>query len=380
MKILTNIQTSYLAGIGQAFWVLVNNLEKEKKNNLKIVGIKILTDPNVVSRGVFTDQNPKNFSMVSLNGKNISDFKELISKAENIGQIKEGYRDLIQSYYEIIRKESPDLVLINGTYYVPWCLFLAASETKIPVVLHYHGILSKETSHWPEKQRNLMKDMERTFDNDRLFYLFPSMLARKTVEDEVFGHKINKSAVVPNPIADHFFKIRDIGSRKNIGFVGRWSKIKNPKFIKNLAKYNQNKNDLIINLVSEKLRAKKMIGEGIKNIRFIKPMDSSKLGNFYAKMGIILSPSYFETYGNVPQEAIASGTPALVNSNMGVAETFQSLGLKDWIINFDSVKTVSKKILETSGMEVPAKTREYLRQMVSGERISSQIYNILRNV
>jgi len=380
MKILTNIQTSYLAGIGQAFWALVDSLAKNKRNDVEIVGIRVISDPNVSSKGIFSKKKLENFSLLSLNGKDLPDFKKVIMEVNTIEEIKEYYKSLVEGYRKIIKSESPDLILINGTYYIPWILFVAAVSKKLPVVLHYHGILSKEVSHWPDKPRLLMEKLEKTFDNDRLFYLFPSELAKKTVEKEVFGHKISKSAIIPNPVPNHFFDIKEIGVRQNVGFVGRWSKIKNLNFVKRLARYSQKKKSFKINMVTDPEMAKKAMRKNLKWVKLIKPMENYKLAGFYAKMGIVLSPSHFETYGNVPQEAIATGTPALVNPNMGVAETFINLGLKDWIIDFDSVGRVYKKIEEFSGSEVSMKVREGLRQMVSGEKISYKIIETLKRV
>jgi len=381
MKILTNVQTSYLAGIGQAFLSLLKGLEKDYSRQIKIIGVKITSDPNVSEKGIYDNNKINNFKLLSINGEKLPGFGEVIKKAEGINDLKNNYEELIENYRKLITKESPDLVLINGTYYVPWCLYIAAKDTKIPIILHYHGILSKEVSHWEEKPRLIMNEMERNFDNDRLFYLFPSELARNAVEQEVFGHQIYKSAVIPNPIPDHFFKVKLVGDKKNIGFVGRWSKIKNPDFIKKMVNFSYKKGDKYkFNLVTSKKEFKKEIKKHLKNVNFFEPMKSRLLAKFYEKMGVVISPSYFETYGNVAQEAIASGTPALVSSNMGVTETYKKLGLEDWILDFSSVAGVYKKIEEVSGSEVSEKIRQNLKEIVSENVISSRMIKVFKSL
>ena len=101
--------------------------------------------------------------------------------------------------------------------------------------------------------------------------------------------------------------------------------------------------------------------DSMSNLSYIKlydPMSSRKLAKFYEKMGIIISPSLFETYGNVAQESIASGTPALISSNMGVSETFRDLGLSDYIVNFKSTQDVYNKIINFSGQPISDKVRK----------------------
>jgi len=70
------------------------------------------------------------------------------------------------------------------------------------------------------------------------------------------------------------------------------------------------------------------------------------LAEFYCSCSLIITPSHFETFGNVPLEAIATGTPALINKEVGVREVFNKIGLKDFILDFEDVDSVVKKIKE----------------------------------
>ncbi len=96
-------------------------------------------------------------------------------------------------------------------------------------------------------------------------------------------------------------------------------------------------------------------------------------------MGMILSPSFFETYGNVPQEAIASGVPALVSSNMGVAEIFKQLGLAEFITDFTSMANAYERIKDVSGQSVSQDIREKMKELLSPEIIHRQMFNILES-
>ena len=381
MKILTNIQTSQLGGIGQTLQNLILYLEKNNPSDIKIVGVEVTSEPNCSSKGINYHQVSNSvLKMISI-GVKTPYFGDLIQKVSNVKEIKETYAELIDAYIDIIKREKPDLILINGTYFVPWSLFQAGSALKVPMVLHYHGILSKETAHYDTSLQKIILEMEKTFDNDNLLYVFPSKLAKKTVENEVFGHKISKTAIIPNSIPDHFFNIEKTGLAKNVAFVGRWSAIKNPQFIKKIINFDRKeKGGHSFNIVSD---IEKMKKDSMSNLSYIKvydPMSSRKLAKFYEKMGIIISPSLFETYGNVAQESIASGTPALISSNMGVSETFRDLGLSDYIVNFKSTQDVYNKIINFSGQPISDKVRKKLKRNLTPQVVNKRLLKALRSL
>lgn len=123
--------------------------------------------------------------------------------------------------------------------------------------------------------------------------------------------------------------------------------------------------------------------DSMSNLSYIKlydPMSSRKLAKFHEKMGIIISPSLFETYGNVAQESIASGTPALISSNMGVSETFRDLGLSDYIVNFKSTQDVYNKIINFSGQPISDKVRKKLKRNLTPQVVNKRLLKALRSL
>ena len=94
----------------------------------------------------------------------------------------------------------------------------------------------------------------------------------------------------------------------------------------------------------------------------------------------MLSPSRFETYGNVAQEAVACGTPSLVSEQMGVAETFRKIGLDDLIIDFSCPKRVLENIEMLLNYPIPQETIETLRKNFSNEKISAEFVQILKSI
>ncbi len=381
MKILTNIQTSQLGGIGQTLHNLICSLEKNNPEKIKIIGVEVISEPNCSEKGIsYQKISDSTLKMISVN-IDVPYFKDIIQTIKNTKDIKEAYSELIHQYISIIKKEKPSLILLNGTYFIPWCLFQAGSQLGIPMVLHYHGILSKETSHYDLSLQNIILEMERTFDNDNLFYIFPSNLAKTTVEEEVFNHKISKIAIIPNSIPKHFFKIKPTGYSKNVAYIGRWSAIKNPDFIKKIIRYNKRKEgDFCFNIVSNIEKAQKEIGDKFDNTKLYEPMNSHKLAKFYEMMGIVISPSLFETYGNVAQESLATGTPALISPNMGIAETFRELGLSDYIVDFKSTKNVYDKITNLSGQTISDQVIKKLKYNLTPNVVNENLIRTLKSV
>jgi len=375
MKILTNIRFAQTAGIAQVVLSFMDFIERSKGNDLNIVAVNITNQ----KKTTFKKVNTKKTSTISF-GINFLNIAEVVNKSKNLSEVKEKYEKIISAYQTAIKEEKPDLVLINGTYFLPWCLLLASERENIPVVLHYHGVLAKETQNWGKKQRKIFLDMERCFDKKNIFYIFPSKITKNVVEKEVFKHKIKKSAVIPNPVSSHFFEEKNKVEKKNIGIVSRWAGIKNVHFCEELAKYNsKNGNKFVVNVITDLDKNKKIYKKLSKLVKFHKPKSNKNLASFYKNMGIVISPSHFETYGNVAKESVASGTPAIVNSNMGVSETFNNLGLNDWIIDFGSVKLVYEKIENMMGKTVQEDIRNKMKKLYAPNKIFNEIISVLNN-
>lgn len=376
MKVLTNIRFVQTAGIAQVLKSFLDFVEKDRRASLSVVGVNITH----ATKNTHRINRKKNISTVTL-GTKIPAIKDVFAAATSIHDIKKGYIDVIESYRWAIRKEKPDLVLINGTYFLPWCLFMAAKEEGIPAVLHYHGVLSMETQNWPEKERRLFLKMEKSFDSKGVFYIFPSNLTKETVEKNVYKHKIKNFEIIPNPVPEYFFKVGKRFNNIDVGVVTRWAKVKNTDFCKTLAEYNKKRGSRFrINVVTDLEKGDDRYAELSKIAKIYPAMSNRKLADFYGKMGLIISPSHFETYGNVPKEAVASGVPAIINCNMGVSETFKKIGLGEWVANFASVKSVYEKAEEIIGGRVDKKIRTKMRSLYSSKKIFGKIIKTLNQV
>jgi len=373
MKILTNIRFAQTAGIAQVILSFIDFVEKSKGKNLSIVGVNISNN----KKSSFKKVNAKKTSAITI-GVKVPNIAKVINKSKNLEQVKKAYEKVISAYQKAIINEKPNLVLINGTYYLPWCLFLACERENVPAVLHYHGVLAKEVQNWKKCQKKIFLEMEKCFDKKNIFYIFPSKITKNVVEKEVFGHKIKKAAIIPNPVPEHFFLQEEKINKKNIGIISRWTGIKNVRFCEELAIYNsKNGNRFVVNVITDLDKNHSKYKELSEFVKFHKPKTNEKLASFYRDMGVVISPSHFETYGNVAKESIASGTPAMISSNMGVSETFKNLGLHNWIIDFNSVEDVYKKIENVMGENVHVSVKDKMKKLYSPCKIFNQIISVL---
>lgn len=376
IKVLTNVKFAQTAGIAQVVSSFMDFIEASKKPTVNIVAINITDSEKESYRKI----SGKKTSVISVKTK-MPNMADVINAAKNLEQVKQKFEKVIGIYQKAIQKEKPDLVLINGTYFMPWCFFIASEREGVPAVLHYHGILSKETQNWEKRQREIFLDMERSFDRKDMYYIFPSKMTKDIVEKDVFCHKIKKFSILPNPVSEHFFTDKIRKKKLNIGIVSRWAGIKNVSFCKKLAEYNCKKGSkFIVNIITDiNIIKNDDYVKLSKIVKFYKPKSNKKLASFYRNMGVVISPSHFETYGNVAKESIASGTPAMVNCNMGVSETFNNLGLGGWVIDFDSVKSVYEKIESVMGDKVHKNVTDKMKELYMPHTIFTEIVAILNN-
>ncbi|MCK5306880.1 MAG: glycosyltransferase family 4 protein [Candidatus Omnitrophica bacterium] len=264
-------------------------------------------------------------------------------------KFKRHYKPVVDKMAEIIKAESPDIILIIGTFYFPWFLLSAARKAKAPFIIRYGGIIEMEET------KKIWLRMGRDFVNPKYSYVFPSTHSKETVEG-IHQVKLPHSWVIHNGLPDEFFikkkKITKKGKFK-IGYVGRHYGVKNPEFCLALADKLRLSNNSEIEMVSnytgtcskDGKKASRAVKRFLKaGIKLTPSMSTNKLAKFYQSKDLIISPSHFETYGYVPLEAIATGTPALINKTLGIREVFTKLGLDEYIVDFKDVDNIVEKI------------------------------------
>jgi len=380
MKILTNIRFLKVAGIAQTLLSFADFIHKDKTaKDVKFIGVSVEDNFQNDGQAIISKSQEKNFRLISVL-MSVPNIKEAVERSASIKDVEKAYEPLIKTYLSIILKEKPDLVLLNGTYYLPWCLYLAAKRAGVKTAVHYHGCLTKETEHFAEHQRIVFHEMEKMFFSNGNRYIFPSQLAKDTVTGEVFKKEIKHFRILPNPIPLHFFNaIKGKRKSKRIGSVGRWTYVKNPHFVEKFALYNARQiKNFTIHIVTDIGAIARLPLRILDIVKVTKPMDNHKLPDFYSKMDLIICPSHFETYGNVAQEAVASGTPALITPTMGVAETFRHFGLDRWIIDFSSPACAAKAMEKALTETIDPVLRMEIQREMNPQRIHGLALEYLR--
>lgn len=275
-------------------------------------------------------------------------YTRAIEEASSLEELKTKLSHLITFYLETIERSNPDVVLINGTYYRPWALLQAARQKNIPYVVYVHGSVVQEAKGVSGPIFSLLKEMEKDFYAEKAHYIFPSRVALKGTL--FYDHERSDTFhVIHNPLDEVFFtskkpKNTSTNTANTIGFVLRWEEVKNTDFILEFIKYNKTApNPYTIKVVSDLSAEKAMLFED-QFTEFLPPKTMNEMVAFYKEVDLILNPSFFETFGYVPAEAVACGTPAIISPQQGVSEVFLQNGLERMIFDFSDVSEVHKKI------------------------------------
>jgi glycosyltransferase involved in cell wall biosynthesis len=373
MRIATNVTRDYIGGITRSNVVFMDSLQGKGKG---IVGIELNSKRFIQGPTMF-----KHFSSdwFQHNIINIHDLpiKNLIKKSKNLKDLENEYRPIIKIIKDILLKEKPNIVFLNGTYYIPWLISIAAYELKIPIVLRYAGVYTKETENTKPKERKIFNQIEKSFQKRVNFFIFPSKICKKVVEQEVYKKDIKNSTVIPNAF-DVNFESKNVKKNKKvkIAAVGRWDGIKNfKKFFEIHKSLNKQKWDHEAYFVTGDSHIKEIP----KTIKRLNAMKQADLLKFYASKDLVISPSTFETFGNVPIEAIMTGTPVLVSDTMGCSEILKKVKLNKMVISFnDDEENILEKIKLLSLERIDENKIKEIKNVLDPKKINKKIKDILR--
>jgi len=378
MKIAINITREPLAGITTTNLSLLNNLHG---SNISFVGVELNGYRSFLSPVVYRHLSPDwfNHHIVSICDFNIN---QIVKKSKSLADVQKEFKPIIDIVRGIFKKEKPAVVIVNGTYFIPWIIATAAKAEKIPIVLWYAGVLSREVTHMTPKFRKVFLDMEKSMIIKSSKIFFPSTICRDVVYKEVYGSLAVKNAeIIANPIAPLFTRATkyEESVQNRIAFVGRNAPIKNLKEFcsihKKLLKLGwKHEATIVSNLKKHELT------KIPKTIKVIPSMSPKDIKVFYATQGLIISPSIFETFGNVPIEAACIGIPVLVNESMGCTEVLIDSGLERMVINFDNKAAVLERIIELCGQHVLPKQINNLRKRVDTEYVANEMISVVQKV
>ncbi|MCX6740202.1 MAG: glycosyltransferase [Candidatus Parcubacteria bacterium] len=371
MRVALNITREYLGGITTGNYSLLNFLEKAGKST---IGIEVNPKMHIRGATAFWHLNPDLFEQHIFNIHDLP-IGNIIKKAKTLGEVEKFYRPIINKIKIVLKREVPDVILLNGTYYIPWMISIAAYELDIPIVLRYAGVLSKEVQWMSPKARKIFLAMERSFKKRVYSYMFPSQITRDIVEKEVYKSSIKRAYIIPNPVnIPDLLELRPPVDRR-VAIVGRYTKIKNFDTFFKIDRILRNQKWNHESTFVTKVNGLKKFP---KTINIMAPMRPEGLYEFYMSQGLIVSPSYFETFGNVPMEAACLGVPVLVSDQMGCAEILKLAGLSNMVMPFDNLHAVAERIKKLCGQQILPHQLNNLRKRLSPKLINEQILAVLK--
>lgn len=374
MKIATNVTRDYLGGITVSN---VNFLDSIHGTGKGVLGIELNARRYMRGATAFWHFSPEWFRHHIVNIHDIP-IERAIYHSKNLKDLEREYRPVIKIIKRILENDRPDVVFLNGTYYIPWIISIAAHELNIPIVLRYAGVYSKETENAKPKARKFYAAIERSFQKRTDYFIFPSRLCKEVVERDIAKKELKNSSVIPNPV--YIPKGRSLPKtvERRIAAVGRWDKIKNFQAFFKL--HTMLKKQGWAHEASFVTGDVKKIKHIPKTINRLASMTHDELMKFYASQGLIISPSLFETFGNVPMEAACLGIPVLVSEDMGCAEIFKLAGLGNMVISFSDLKKVAERVKELCGQQILPRQMNNLRKYVDRSVINAEVAAILREV
>ena len=338
MKIIKNSHSG-VGGIATESMEMLRYVKKHPEHSLSLIH----RDINHEKYFKVNSENTSTHYLIVT--KNVT---ELLKGVRNIDDFYNKHIGKIKDMERIIEEEKPDVALCSGSFYYPWFLMKAAENKKLPIFIRYAGIIEKE------ERKEIWHDLGKEFIKEGHRYIFPSEHSKKTIE-EINGKEIKNSCIVYNGVNDIFFKEskRKSNGEFNVGFVGRLANVKNPEYMIKLS--DELKKMGVINkmtcVTDTKLFAdppkniKNMVKKFYKrDIKIKSEMSKEELSEFYRSINVLVTPSHFETFGIVPLETIATGTPAIINKTAGVKEVFYKLGLGEFVADFNNVEDVARKI------------------------------------
>ncbi len=373
MKIAINLTREFLGGITSSNINLINHLYGQ---DYEFLGLELNNRVYMKGPVIFRNFAPEVFNHHIINIHDLP-LLNILNHSRTLREVEGKYKVPLKIIRGILKKEKPEIVLLSGTNYIPWLISIVAYQEKIPIVLWYSGVMSKEVEHYPKKIKALLLAMEKKIITKSSRVIFPSKLCKDIVEKDVIKKKIKKSYIIPNPMANIFIEPCDIeySVERRIAAVGRYTKVKNfDVFFELHKKLLEKKWRHTASFVTNQDAKFKNIPDAIK---VMPPMTPEGLKNFYISQGLIVCPSKFETFGNVPMEAVCLGVPVLVSENMGCAEILKEVGLENMVISFDDINKVADRVQELCGQTILPKQLNALKKILDNRFISEEINAVL---
>jgi glycosyltransferase involved in cell wall biosynthesis len=280
---------------------------------------------------------------------------------------------LIQRIAERLDLERPDRVLASDTDLKGLCVVEACRLAGLPVTTHVASVAHMDAAFESRLATRYMPAVEDYCLEQSTRLIFPSLHAARFCATRT--PRMAPWTVIYNGIAAEFLDApAPRPDPRRIGAVMRLSRIKNPDTLGRIAAALRSAG-FTLEVVTD-AKGVRNFRPLVEHARLIPPtLNSAALAAFYGGCRAIVSPSHFEASGNVPMEALASGTPAIVTRQMGVAELLRSLGREDLIVDVDDVEGTVRRVIDAA--PVDPSLRERLRAELAWPTVCERLVGAL---
>ncbi|MCY7345697.1 MAG: glycosyltransferase [Pyrinomonadaceae bacterium] len=247
------------------------------------------------------------------------------------------YDPLFQRHANRVLRElikfQPDVLHITGLNDVSIIGAYLAWKLQIASVGSWHTNLHEFAAHrlarmlrfFPAKAVSAVSNFaeKRIFDGAVLYYKMPKVVLAPNQElIDVLAKRSNRPVFLMSRGVDteEFSPTRRTihDGKFRIGFVGRLRPEKNVRMLVDLEKklLAAGKNNVRLTIVGDGSE-RDFLEKNLQNADFTGFLDGKRLAEAYANMDVFVFPSESDTFGNVIQEANASGVPAIVSDQGG---------------------------------------------------------------
>jgi len=218
----------------------------------------------------------------------------------------------VRSLTKIIRKESPDVVHVNGAYQFKG--LLAARRAKVPVIWHMNDMYQPKSIHYAFKFFSRYAD----------FFVFASERTKQYYEDISPQIKHKKSVVISAPVDIKKFKPKEVRGRArnkpiDIATVGYINQHKGIEYLIEAAKELGNKG-IRIHIVGPVLDSQKRYGARLKKeskgLAHVLWHGFKETSTFLRDMDLYVCSSIREASPMAVWEAMSTGIP-IVSTDVG---------------------------------------------------------------
>ncbi len=359
MKILINKIGGQAGGINRRVYEISNYINSHSGNELVVLSMGVKKKLDVKING-----NVKEYLLPNSKWENITPGKEKRGVPEQLRTIenfKKYVSDTTKQIENILVNETPDVCFVQGAFYFPWCLVIAAYSEKVPIVQLYCG--STQTEVFNPEFRHAYYRLEQYFAELANITIFNSKKGKSFIE-KTFARDYSGAPIIYNGFPAEYAKLNSvIPSQVTIGWCGRNSTVKNMDYIFCLREYLSKDNYpmyLITSMAPDDPKLKKLAGHSIIMLNQFSPV---QMIEFYKKVSCVLSTSHFEFFPNVIAEAIAAGRIPIVPKESGIAELLIENDLSELVYQLESTEQVAHLIMRSNDFQ--ARVSELSRKMVA---------------